>query len=152
MWTEKSLYPFLCKNHNKQWRAAYTNNITPSYHMLKCSSLGKLWTVSDHLPGEWSLLFEETWASALVSLIIFNTSLIAGRFSGKSETQAILIFKRAPSFSSEVSFPEEGSSPDSVSSSRTDLTHLGISDPCSWTRSWKGVFPVSSSNSNTPKL
>lgn len=123
-------------------------------HMLKCSSLGKLWTVSDHLPGEWSLLFDDTWASALVSLIIFNTSLIVGLFSGTSEIHAIAMFRSAWSFSSDASFPEAGSSPDpdSVSSSRTDRTHLGMSEPCSWTRSWKGVFPVRSSRRSTPKL
>lgn len=121
-------------------------------HMLKCSSLGKLWTVSDHLPGEWSLLLDDIWASALVSLIIFRTSLIEGRFSGPSATQAIAMFRSAWSFSSDVSLLEVGSSPDSVSSSRTDRTHLGISEPCSWTRSWKGVLPVRSSKRRTPKL
>ena len=123
----------------------------PDSHMLWCSSLGRLWTVSDHLPGEWSLLLEETWASALVSRIILSTSVISGRFSGAKVTQAIAMLSRAPSFSSEVSFPELPS-PDSVSSSLTDLTHLGMSEPCSWTRSWNGVFPVSSSNRRTPKL
>ena len=124
----------------------------PTAQMLKCSSLGKLWTVSDHLPGEWSLLLDETRASALASLIILKTSLIDGRLSGVSETQAIAMFTRAWSFSSAASLPEAGSSPDSVSSSRTDRTHLGISGPCSWTRSRKGVLPVRSSNRSTPKL
>lgn len=131
-----------------------TNEVEKNSHkqcyIVNCSSLGKLWIVSDHLPGEWLLLFDDKCASTLASLIILTTSLAAGRFSGTAATLATAISRRAPIFSSDPSLLDAGSSPDSVSASRMDRTHPDMSGPCSCMKSWKGVFPVRSSSRRIP--
>ncbi|RWW50097.1 hypothetical protein BHE74_00043673 [Ensete ventricosum] len=109
---------------------------------LASCSLGKLCTMSDHLPVKWLLLLDETTTSARASLVIRSTSCIGNHFSILIIMHATMMFSSAISFSLDTLFPDDlGSLLESFYSSHFEWPHGGMSASCFPSRSWKGGPP-----------